>query len=347
MTEDKKHPLDKPPVAVPKRKRRERTAEQRAAAGRRMAAKQADSMPVVAPVDGPRRERQVDGPLVSPAPKGGLLEVIAEPYLLKLIVRRQLAQMYSASVLGLLWSYIQPAIRFLVYYFVMGVVLHQNAMPFFAIHLFCGIVFVHYFTETFSGGTRSIWSNKALVQKMRMPRETFPVAAMLVAAYHTFPQLVILAVSCALIGWHGDWYGVAAGVLGFLIIMSFGMALALLFSAANVFYRDFQNIVQTVTQFMHFMVPMMYPVSRVIDAAKDHPVIYQLYMGNPVAEAVVLLQRFFWDGLLTDAERAGPTSQFPEHMMQRGLITLVVCLVFLYFAQQFFSKLENKFPERM
>ena len=49
---------------------------------------------------------------------------------------------------------------------------------------------VHYFGETWSGGTRSIWQNKALVKKMRMPREIFPVASMLVAAYHTLPQLL-------------------------------------------------------------------------------------------------------------------------------------------------------------
>ena len=114
-----------------------------------------------------------------------------QPYLLRLIVSRQLAQMYAASLLGLLWSYVQPALRFAVYYVVMGFVLQlHEGTPYFAIHLFTGIVVVHYFGETWSGGTRSIWQNKALVKKMRMPREIFPVASMLVAAYHTLPQVL-------------------------------------------------------------------------------------------------------------------------------------------------------------
>ena len=83
----------------------------------------------------------------------------------------------------------------------------------------------------------------------------------------------------------------------------FSMALALIFSALNVFYRDFQNIVQTIMQFMHFLVPMMYPFSRVWAAHASHPVLYQIYMANPVAQAVLLMQRFFWYPLLEHPHR--------------------------------------------
>ncbi|MEI2819332.1 MAG: hypothetical protein V9E81_03610 [Marmoricola sp.] len=100
------------------------------------------------------------------------------PYLIKLLVRRELAKRYSASVLGLLWSYIQPAIRFGVYYVVFGYLLKMHKdVPDFAIHLFCGIVFVHYFSETFGGGTRSIWVNRSMINKLAMPREVFPALA--------------------------------------------------------------------------------------------------------------------------------------------------------------------------
>ena len=42
--------------------------------------------------------------------------------------------------------------------------------------------------------------NKQLVQKMALPREMFPVASMLVSAFHVGPQLVILTVACAFLG---------------------------------------------------------------------------------------------------------------------------------------------------
>ena len=58
------------------------------------------------------------------------------------------------------------------------------------------MVLVHYFTETVNSGTRSLLSNKGVVQKMAMPRELFPFASMLVSLYHTIPQLIILTIAC-------------------------------------------------------------------------------------------------------------------------------------------------------
>jgi ABC-2 type transport system permease protein len=248
-------------------------------------------------------------------------------------------------VLGLLWSYIQPALRFVVYFFVFGVVLTSHTgTPNFALRLFAGMVFVHYFTETWSSGTRSVWSNKNLVMKMRVPREIFPVAAMVTAAYHTGPQVLILAITAAVLGWQFSFAALGALVLGLAILVSLSMALALIFSALNVFYRDFQNIVQTITQFTHFLVPMMYAYSMIHKLSDHHEWAYQLYFANPLAEAVLLMQRAFWAPTMEPGEYV---HEFPSDLWERGLIQLVACLVLLVVAQKFFARLEAKFPERL
>jgi ABC-2 type transport system permease protein len=320
---------------------RRRNAARRA---RRLMEKKADSMPVVE-LKGPRLERVVDAELESPSPRGGLREVFQQRYLLKLIVTRQLAQMYAASLLGLLWSYVQPALRFAVYFAVFGVILKTHAgTPNFALHLFTGMVFVHYFTETWSGGTHSIWNNRTLVQKMRVPRELFPVAAMVVAAYHTGPQVLILAIACGLLGWHFSLAGLAAGVLGLAILVCFSMALALIFAALNVFFKDFQNIVATMTQFLHFLVPMMYSYSYIAQLGEHHRWAYELYFANPLAEAVMLMQRLFWAPTIKPGQYA---NEFPPDLWERGLIMFAACAVLLMLAQKFFSRLEGKFPERL
>lgn len=267
-------------------------------------------------------------------------------YLLKLIVSRELAKMYAASVLGLVWSYIQPAMRFTVYYFVFAfIIIRGKDVPNFAIHLFCGMVFVHYFTETWSGGTRSIWNNKNLVMKMRVPREIFPVASMIVAFYHTLPQLGLLTVICLILGWNVTWTSAGAALLGIAILAQFAMGMALIFAAVNVFFRDAQNIVQTLAMFLHFMVPMMYPFTLVYDTKEAHPIIYQLYLANPLAEAVLLLQKFFWQPLVDDPSSLD--GHFPPDLWERGFIMLGVGAVFLFLAQRFFARLEGRFPEAL
>ncbi len=92
-------------------------------------------------------------------------------------MQKEIQARYQGSLLGLLWSYVQPLVRFCMYFFVIGLVLGlHKTVPNFAIHMFAALIGVHFFTETFSSGTRSIVRNKAIVRKMAMPREMFPVA---------------------------------------------------------------------------------------------------------------------------------------------------------------------------
>jgi ABC-2 type transport system permease protein len=235
-----------------------------------------------------------------------------------------------------------------MYFFVIGLVLGlHKSVPNFAIHMFSAIVFVSYFTETFSSGTRSIVRNKAIVRKMAMPREMFPVSAVIVSAIHTFPQLLILFVGAVATGWSPDLAGILAGLLGAAIITVFGTSLALVFSAANVFFRDFQNIVATFTIFIHWAVPMIYPFAKLKDSASMGGTwIEQVYLANPLSEAVLLMQRCFWIPT-TPHPRATAVADMPADLFPRGLIMLAVSFCFLALCQRVFSKLEGKFAERL
>jgi ABC-2 type transport system permease protein len=296
-------------------------------------------------IDRPARPvRHVDAPLAPPSSSTGLLSVVKRRYLLHLLVRREISARYQGSFLGLLWSYVNPLTQFCIYYFVMGVLfrLHQD-VPNFAIHMFCGIIIVHFFNETFNAGTRSIVRNKAMVQKMAMPREMFPVASMLVSAYHVVPQLVILVIICFWTGWTPDPAGMVAVFLSLAIIMVMGTALALIFSAANVFFRDVSNVAQIMTNFVRFGVPMIYPYSLVAERFHGHT---ELYLANPIANAVLLMQRAFWVGTTDDPDVTIAT-HMPDFLFTRGVIALGISLVVLGVGQLVFSRLQNKIPERL
>jgi ABC-2 type transport system permease protein len=285
-----------------------------------------------------------DEPLAPPSSNSGLFEVFRRRYVLRLLVRKEIQGRYSGSFLGLFWSYVQPGVRFAMYFFVMGLVLNlHDDVPQFGIHMFAGIVLVHYFTETFGSGTRSIVKNKAILKKMAMPREMFPVASMLVSAFHVVPGLVILTVACLWVGWVPDPVGVAAGVLGYTLITVLGTALALLFSAANVFFRDFGNIVTTLTTFVTFSAPMIYPYSMV---EERFGAFAQLYLLNPIAEAVLLVQRCFWTGA-TPHPAVTVQEDLPDNLFALGFAHLAAALVTLVVAQLVFTRLENKFAERL
>jgi ABC-2 type transport system permease protein len=295
------------------------------------------------------KERELP-PLAPPGRTNGLLEVFRRRYLLRLLVRSTVDARYQGTLLGWAWSYLQPFVRFCMFYFIFQVMIGRGGEPGspryvenFAIHLVAGMVLVHFFTETFNGGTKSLVSNRSLIVKLPMPRELFPVATMLVALWHTFPMLVILTVATTLLGWTPDPVGLAAGLLGFLLIAALGLALALVFSVANVFFRDFGKVVQTLTQFVTFSVPMIYPftfVEQRFGAAADY------YLLNPVAEAVLLIQRCFWVGSTEDPE-ATAAMHLPPDLFPRGVIMLGLSLVLLVLAQLWFTRFERRVPERL
>lgn len=288
--------------------------------------------------------RVVEAPLVAPSGSTGLVEVFRRRYLLRLLVRREISARYQGSFLGLLWSYVNPLTQFLIYYVVIGVLfeLHKD-VPNFAIHMFCGIIIVHFFNETFNAGTRSIVRNKSLVQKMAMPREMFPVASMLVSGYHVLPQLVILVGVCTATGWAPDWPGMAALLMSLTVVAVLGTAMALLFSAANVFFRDVSNVAAIMTNFVRFGVPMIYPFSMVEDRFHGHT---DLYLANPIADAVLLLQRAFWVGTTPD-EADTIAEHMPDQLFMHGFIAIGASLVILALGQLVFSRLQNKIPERL
>jgi ABC-2 type transport system permease protein len=288
--------------------------------------------------------RIVRAPLRPPWAEQGLLEVFRHRYILTLLVRREIAARYQGSVLGLVWSYVNPMTQFFIYYFVMGILFGRaNRVEAFAIHVFAGLIIVHFFIETMNAGTRSIVRNKSLVQKMAVPREMFPVASMLVSLFHVGPQVVILLIATLLSGWRPDPYGMVFGVLAILISMSLGTALALMFSAANVFLRDVSNAVSVLGNFVRFGVPMMYPYTLVAVRFHGHTSIYLL---NPIVEAVLGFQRAFWVGATSNPARTARIDM-PPHMMYLSLRALFISLVILAIAQATFSRLERRIPERL
>jgi ABC-2 type transport system permease protein len=92
-------------------------------------------------------------------------------------------------------------VQFIVFYFAMGVFLGLNKQPNFVIYMFSGIILVNFFSEALGNATRSVLANGALVKKIYLPRELFPVASVWVAIVHFLPQFLILLIACFFFGW--------------------------------------------------------------------------------------------------------------------------------------------------
>jgi ABC-2 type transport system permease protein len=283
------------------------------------------------------------GSLVNPGRVGGLSDVFRRRYLLQLLVRKELRVRYQGSPVGLMWSYVRPLVRFLMYYFVIGLVLPKN-LEHRGLHIFAGMIMVSFFTDALTAGTKSVVKNKALVRKINLPREMFPVASMMVSAYHMIPMYVIALGAVAIAGWQPDLTALWAGVLALAIVWTWGLGIALLLSAWNVYFRDVSNIVDVITTVVTWTVPMIYPFSLM--RAQLPGWVEQIYLANPLCTAVLLNDRALWLPALDNPQASIP-AELPPYLFTRGLVALAVGLAFLAIAQAVFSRLEGRFAEKL
>jgi len=274
-----------------------------------------------------------------PGRGGGILDVFRWHYLLRVLIRKGTATRYRNSTLGWIWSYVKPGSQFLIYYFIMGIVLQNHRLDNYAVYLFSGIVMVNLFNEAFGNATNSIVDNRALVRKIYMPRELFPVAAIVGAIVHFLPQLAILLVVCLLMGWVPTVMGLVGAVLGFLLILAFSLGLGLLFSGLNVRYRDAQNFVDLIKMFSTWTSPVLYSWILIAEALRNYPWASFLYTANPITIAVELFHVAFWEPTVSDPQG------LPDFFGWAALAAVGVTIATLLIGQAVFRHYERTFAQ--
>jgi ABC-2 type transport system permease protein len=225
-------------------------------------------------------------------------EVWAHRNALRLLVRRDLAVKYQQSVLGYLWSLIEPLSLGLIYWFVFGVLYgtgqHLGAgAGSYPLFLITGIFAWQWVNTAILEATSALTGQARLITTMKVPREVFPFGRVLgrFAEYVAgLPVLVGLALYFGRLsfGWH-----LLALPLGVVILFALLTGMALLLSSLNVLMRDIDRFMRLATRVLFYATPIIYPLSlvqrsRLPDWAKA------LYESNPLVGAFQLFHAVWY-----------------------------------------------------
>ncbi|WP_448721597.1 ABC transporter permease [Microbacterium natoriense] len=275
-----------------------------------------------------------------PGTSRGLIDVIRWRYLLSLLVKTGVSTRYRNSVLGWTWSYVRPAAQFFVFWIVFGLFMTlEKGIPNFAVYLFSGIVIINLFSEAYKNGTTSIVGNAPLVRKVFLPRQLFAVSAVIVAFVHFLPQLALLIVVCAALGWLGSvtLMSVLAVVAAVVIVMIFSLGLGLFFGAINVRFRDAENIVELLLLLATWASPVLYFWTMVENVFPAW--VTRIYLLNPLTVGVELFHYAFWYPV-TDTDL-----QLPPDLGWNSLWALLISVSTLFIGQIVFRRLEGRFAQ--
>jgi ABC-2 type transport system permease protein len=257
-------------------------------------------------------------------------------------VRKELRVRYRASVLGLGWSYVKPAVQFGVYFVALGLVLRQREIGDYAVYLFGGLAVVSTFSEAVGNGTRSVVTNADLVRKIYLPRELFPLSSVCVAAVHLAPQLVVLALGALACGWRPDAVGTVALLASLLLTGTLALGVGLLLGALNVLFRDLENLVDLLLMVLVWLSPVFYSASRVTDLVGAGSWLERLYQANPLTVAVELMHRATWAHA-----SPGNVDLLPGGLLRDTVVAFVVAVGVLVLGQAVFRRLTGRFAQEL
>lgn len=211
--------------------------------------------------------------------KEHLKEIFDYQDMINSFVRRDLRGKYKGSVLGFLWTFINPLCQMIVYTIVFSVIV-RNDLEQFYVYMITGMVPWLFFDMALRQGTCCVRYQGELVKKIYFPREVLPIACvtsnfinMLFCFLIVFIVLLISGVGVRLQVL--VWLPLVMGI-EYLLVLGF----TLLVSAGTVYLKDLEHIVSVLLMAWIYLTPILYPVSMIPDT------ILWIFRMNPMTAVI-------------------------------------------------------------
>lgn len=234
-----------------------------------------------------------------------LSDLVKYRELIKLLTIKDVKLRYKGSVLGFLWSLINPLLMMVVFYVVFVVLLPQpvtagckqtplpgasaadiqaaqqckianNYAPFILI----GILAWNFTGGSIMAGMNALLGNASIAKKVYFPREVLPISAVLAQFVNYLLALLPLAVVLLASGLVPNRYIFILPVI-FISHILFLTGLALILSITALYFRDLIVIMEVILQAWFFLSPVIYSMDQIY---KDGAAV--MYWLNPIASYI-------------------------------------------------------------
>lgn len=184
-------------------------------------------------------------------------------YLLYVLVQRDIKKKYRRSVLGVLWSMLNPLMMMIITAMVFSH-LFRFDLENYILYLLIGQVAFTFFSEATRFAMGSILENSSLIKKVYVPKYLFPFSRGFSACVNflfTIPAILIMMVYT---GQYPDFSTISLIVPLFLMLV-FCLGVGLILSAAVVFFRDIAHLYGVLLTAMSYATPIFYPEDIIPD----------------------------------------------------------------------------------
>jgi ABC-2 type transport system permease protein len=273
-------------------------------------------------------------------------ELAAHREVLLNLVRKELKVKYTASVLGAVWSLLNPVVFLAVFSFVVYVT--KNQMPHFPVYLLSGLLGWSLFSNSLLLGARSVVDNASLVKKVYFPREILPLASIGVTLVDFVLQSAVLLLFMLVTGYGVHLHALWMYPLSIVTLLVFTLAVTLWVAGLNVRYRDVQHLLNLGLLVWFWMTPIVYQGALVQTFLTDNrpDTLWNLYLLNPLATIVFGFQRALYGVVSPGGQDVLPDVSL-TWMAGMLLAVLAASLLLLAFTWRLFFHLSGDFAEEL
>lgn len=225
------------------------------------------------------------------------LRVFQEHQVLWLLIKRDLRVRYAQSLLGYLWTIIDPLANALVYFMIFVVIFQREDAghhPYF-LFLLTGLLPWQWVNGGISETMRALVAERQLVRSQNLPREIWVVRLVASKGIEFLFSLPVLVLFVAIYMFTGDtrldwdilWFPLGV-VMTFLLITGFGLILAPL----TVMMFDIQPLVRIFLRIYFYMTPIIFNL-ELLDRVPDS--LRWIFQINPLTGILELYRAGFFD----------------------------------------------------
>lgn len=242
--------------------------------------------------------------------------------LLRELVVRDIKVRYRHSVLGMLWTVLNPLLMMAVMNLIFSK-LFRNNIENFSLYYLSGYILFAFFNESTTQALSSVVNNSSLTKKVYIPKYLFPLSKIVSALVNLVFSFCALLIVMILTGARFHWTILLSFVPALYLALfccGFGMILATMF----VFFRDIGHLYGVITLIWMYLTPMFYPETLLTDNGLGF-----VLALNPVYQNVSYFRMLVLDGRVPG--------------LMHNLVCLLTGVAFLALGTYVFCKRQDDF----
>ncbi len=198
------------------------------------------------------------------------------------LVSRDIKTKYRRSILGVLWTLLNPLLMMIVLSIVFSN-LFKFDIANFPVYLLCGQVIFNFFNDATNSAMSSIIVNASLIRKMYIPKYLFTISKILSSVINimaSFCALIVVMV-CMRVELHVT---ILLAIIPIVLIIILSTGMGLILAAFAVKFRDILHLYSVFTTVLMYLTPVIYPMTILSG------VVYKIVRLNPITNILEMFR---------------------------------------------------------